>query len=182
MGWFSPIKGHYPSLGQIDMSLPVAADDGNEVIERGMIIAVTDKGEFKIATGDEDLLYISLQNYTDAQAGMAGTVGLEPKGDAEAFVGNVPTVGLPKITGLSLRMEGEYETSVFTGITDTTPIGTPLKVSSGMLTPAGEGETPVAYLTGKVASRWVNNATSKIQGNEVVRQGGTVSVIRFSVK
>jgi hypothetical protein len=191
MGWFSPIKGHYPSLGQIDKTLPVKA--GNTGIERGMVIEVTTgtnkDGEFKIAASataeNVSLLFISLQDYKDAQAGMAGTTG---------FDGNVPQItegnitipavdaGAPTITGLALSMEGEYETDQYTGL-DGKPVGTPLTVANGQFVEAsGNDAVVVAYLTSGPYSRWVNNATQKQQGAQVTRQGKNVSVIRFITK
>lgn len=184
MGWFSPIKGHYPSLGQIDKTLPV--DDGATTIQRGMIVKVTEdatngEGKFtvpgSIAAGD--LLYIALQDYSDAQAGMAGTVGFDA-GNA----GNVRP-GVPTITGLSLDMEGEYETDQFAPalINDSdAKVGMPLTVSNGLLAKATGGAVVVGYLTDKVYSRWINNATAKEAGGKVVRQGKTKNVIRFRTK
>ena len=37
MAWFSPIKGHYPSLDQVDMTKPLTIESG-KTIERGSII------------------------------------------------------------------------------------------------------------------------------------------------
>ena len=181
MGWFSPIKGHYPSLSQIDKTLPVAT--GNEGILRGMIIEITPgtnaDGEFKVAAtaANEALLYIALQDYKDAQAGMAGTTGFD---DADvAKTGVVP--GVPAITGLSLSMEGEYETDQFKGL-DGAQVGDPLTVDTGLLTKATGDAKVVGYLMGTPYNRWVNNATAKAQGAQVVRQGKNVSVIRFRTK
>ena len=195
MGWFSPIKGHYPSLSQIDKTLPVKT--GNTGIVRGMVIEMTAgnnaDGEFKIAADatNDALLYIALQDYKDAQAGMAGTTG---------FDGNVPpikegnisipgvTAGTPAITGLSLSMEGEYETDQFDndGLS-TAVIGDGLTVVNGLFTKATGGAKVVAVLTGTPYSRWVNNASAKPAGADarsggVVRQGANVTVIRFRTK
>lgn len=195
MGWFSPIKGHYPSLSQIDKTLPVKT--GNTGIERGMIIEMTSDevsadGVFKIASdgAKAPLLYIALQDYKDAQAGMAGTTG---------FDGNVPTItesagnitipgataGVPTITGLSLSMEGEYETSMFDkDAFGSAKVGDPLTVDNGLLTPGSSNV--VAYLMATPYSRWVNNASAKPDDADprggVVRQGKNVSVIRFRTK
>jgi len=181
MGWFSPIKGHYPSLSQIDKTLPVAT--GNEGILRGMIIemapGVNADGEFKVAADatNEALLYIALQDYSDAQAGMAGTTGFD--GADVAKTGVVP--GVPAITGLSLSMEGEYETDQFKDLDDA-KVGDPLTVKTGFLTKAASGDNVVGYLMGTPYNRWVNNATAKRNPREVVRQGANVSVIRFRTK
>jgi len=193
MGWFSPIKGHYPSLGQIDKTLPVQT--GNEGIVRGMVIEMTagtnSDGEFKVAANatNEALLYIALQDYKDAQAGMAGTTGFDAnvKPITEGII-SIPgvTAGVPAITGLSLSQEGEYETDQYDkGSLATAQIGDGLTVKNGLLA-KGEG-TVVAILTGVPASRWVNNASAKPAGADVrsggvVRQGANVSVIRFRTK
>ena len=188
MGWFSPIKGHYPSLSQIDKTLPVAT--GNEGILRGMIIEMAPgtnaDGEFKVAANatNEALLYIALQDYSDAQAGMAGTTGFDANVPSISE-GNITipavTAGVPAITGLSLSMEGEYETDQFKGLDDA-QVGDPLTVDTGLLTKATGDAKVVGYLMGTPYNRWVNNATAKIQGTQVVRQGKNVSVIRFRTK
>lgn len=189
MGWFSPIKGHYPSLGQIDKTLPVAAGDSNTGIVRGMIIEMTPgvnaDGEFKIAEDatNEALLYIALQDYKDAQAGMAGTTGFDANVPS-ITEGNITTpavtAGVPAITGLSLSMEGEYETDQFDSTLEGASVGDPLTVKNGLLS-KGAGNV-VGYLMGTPATRWVNNATAKKQGQQVVRQGANVTVIRFRTK
>ena len=193
MGWFSPIKGDYPSLGQIDKTLPVDTDESNKAIERGMIIemaadAVNADGAFKIATSssNEGLLYVSLQDYDDAQAGMAGTTG---------FDGNVPsitegninipgvTAGVPAVTGLSLSMDGEYETDQFVGL-EGAAVGTKLWVDNGKIVRAA-GDNFFGYLTGAPYSRWVNNAVAKPDNGTkrtATRQGKNVTVIRFRTK
>ena len=188
MGWFSPIKGHYPSLGQIDKTLPVKS--GVTGIERGMVVAmeadsVSKEGVFALpenVTADS-LLYIALQDFDDAQAGMAGTVPFD--GADPSYTGVTPNV--PTITGLSLDQEGEYETDQFdpNGISENDPIGTKLTVVNGKFTKATGGAVVVAYLTGAPAYRWINNAAAKAVGNgrrDVVRQGAQVSVIRFRTK
>jgi hypothetical protein len=190
MGWFSPIKGHYPSLGQIDKTLPVQT--GNEGIVRGMVIEMTagtnSDGEFKIAADatNEALLYIALQDYKDAQAGMAGSTAFDH--DVPSITEGIITIpgakaGVPAITGLSLSMEGEYETDQFDKESlATASIGDGLTVENGMFKKAAGSTGIVAILTGVPASRWVNNAPAKTQGTQVVRQGANVSVIRFRTK
>jgi hypothetical protein len=197
MGWFSPIKGHYPSLGQIDKTLPVATGGANTAIERGMIITITTgtnaDGEFKIADGTDAnanfaLFYIALQDYADAQAGMAGTTGFDEgkKAISEGII-NIPAVepGVPTITGLSLSMEGEYETDQYDEGLEGKPVGTPLTVSAAGKLADGTGkadEKVIGYLTGVVSTRWVNNALAKGTPCKPVRQGKNVSVIRFRTK
>lgn len=200
MGWFSPIKGHYPSLGQIDKTLPVA--DGVTGISRGTIVALaTDtvhtNGVFKLpeATTPAALLYVSLQEYDDSQAGMAGTVafdaGTAPEKSNPKFPDNMNVKpGVPAITGLSLAMDGEYETDQYDHdkIKATTTVGTKLGVTAtGLITTVeDETSTVIGYLTGVPASRWVNNAIAKPDGGKVprlaTRQGKNVTVIRFATK
>lgn len=197
MGWFSPIKGHYPSLGQIDKTLPVA--EGATGIQRGMVIAIAEgagDGEFAVPStvtdANEGLLYIALQDYDDAQAGMAGTTGFDGGSPADKVDADFPAnmlvrAGAPTITGLALSMDGEYETDQY----DTQSLadkkaGTPLTVANGLFKAAGDDDKVVAYLTGPVASRWVNNAPVKpsktAPKHTVTRQGRNVSVIRFRTK
>lgn len=188
--WFSPIKGHYPSLGQLDKTLPVQS--GNETIERGMVLEMVNDdvnadGAFKIAAtaAEGKLLYVSLQDYTDAQAGMAGTTGFDADVPSHTE-GNITIPGVkaqvPTVTGLSLDMEGEYETDAFKDITEAAKIGDGLTVANGFFKLASGGDTVVAYLTGKPYTRWINNAAAKSAGNKVVRQGANKTVIRFRTK
>lgn len=188
MGWFSPIKGGYPGLGQIDKTLPVATGASNTAIERGMIIemvadAVNADGAFKVAEDatNEGLLYIALQDYDDAQAGMAGTTGFD---GASASLTGV-TAGVPTITGLSLSMEGEYETDQFDGDSlKSASVGAKLGVSNGVIKVASDGNF-IGYLTSTPYSRWVNNAVAKPDSgtkHTATRQGKNVAVIRFRTK
>ena len=193
MGWFSPIKGHYPSLGQVDKTLPVA--DNATTIQRGMIIkvaedATNDEGKFTVpeTIAEGDLLYIALQDYADAQAGMAGTVGFDANVPSITEGGvTIPgvTAKVPTITGLSIDAEGEYETDQFAPDLLSDPaakVGLALTVTNGLLSKASGGNRVVGYLTGKVYSRWINNATAKQAGGKVVRQGDSRNVIRFRTK
>ena len=199
MGWFSPIKGGYPSLGQIDKTLPVATGAGNTKIQRGMIIAITEgagDGEFAIPAtvtdANEGLLYIALQDYDDAQAGMAGTTSFDGGSLAGKVGDNFPanmlvTAGTPSITGLALSMEGEYETDQYDPETLAgKKAGTALTVANGLFKAAAPGDKVVAYLTGPVDYRWINNAPVKpstsASKHTVTRQGRNVSVIRFRTK
>lgn len=181
MGWFSPVKGSYPSLAQVDKTLPV---DKDAAIVRGTIVAMVANGEssegkFQVATAKDKLLYVSLQDYTDPTAGFAGT----------AFDQD-PDGGVPRITALSLDQDGEYETSVFDG--DGFTIGGALYVKDGFLTASGsEGDTVVGYVTALPAKRWVNNAIAVPDQTKLekatdprlaVRTGAQLSVLRFRTK
>lgn len=169
MGWFSPVKGSYPSLAQVDKTLPV--QDGVTAIERGTILAVTagddGNGIWKIAGSSDKMLYVSLQDYTDPTAGFAGT-SFDPEG------------GTPAITGIDLAQDGEYETSVFAK--GDYKVGDALYVSDGVLTASGSG-TLVGYVTAPVFERWINNAIAVPKDGTdprlAIRTGAKKSVLRF---
>lgn len=181
MGWFSPVKGSYPSLAQIDKTLPVK--DGNDTIKRGSIITPvaddvagdykSDEGVWKLATGSEKMLFVALQDYSDPTAGFAGT----------SFTPN-PTANhpaRPAITGIDLAMDGEYETSVF-DTTKTYAVGDTLYVANGVLTNVGSG-TVVGYVTRPSIDRWINNAIATPPGQTdqrlATRTGAKMAVLRF---
>ena len=171
MGWFSPVKGSYPSLAQVDKTLPL---DSGIKIERGMILALgsTDgKPVWKLPTSADKLLYVALQDSTDPTAGFAGT-SFDPKG------------GVPAITGIDLAQDGEYETSVFKG--DGYEIGKALYAGAdGFLTTANSGGDVVGYVTSVPTERWINNAIATPPGMEeeyqrlAYRTGASRTVIRF---
>ena len=177
MGWFSPVKGSYPSLAQVDKTLPVK--DGVTNIKRGMIVALKADGDGKskegvwdVATGAADeILYVALQDYSDPTAGFAGTA-FDPKG------------GVPRITALDLAQDGEFETSVF-DTTKTYAVGDKLYASGGVLT--NTGNKVVGYVTLPPTERWINNAIAvPKQGPGVdtdprlaIRTGANQNVIRF---
>lgn len=173
MGWFSPVKGSYPGLAQVDKALPVK--EGVKKIQRGTIVALkadgsgkSTEGVWDVATGDDKLLYVALQDYTDPTAGFAGTA-FDPAG------------GVPKINGLDLAQDGEYETTVF-DTTKTYTVGDKLYVDEGVLTNSGSG-TVVGYVTSPATSRWINNAIAVPADGEdqrlAIRTGATKKVIRF---
>ena len=178
MGWFSPVKGSYPSLAQIDKPLPVAG--GTDSIERGTIVALVEdstgkskEGVFKVAGATDTILYVSLQDYNDPTAGFAGT-SFDPRG------------GVPAITGIDLHQDGEYETSVFDPDQEY-KVGDKLYAADGLLTTAGEGSaTVVGIVTRPPTERWVNNAIAvpdqskaKTDPRLAIRTGANLSLIRF---
>ena len=178
MGWFSPVKGHYPSLAQVDKTLPVLS--GNEAIRRGYIVALTaddigksPDGAWKIAESSDKLLYVSLQDYTDPTAGFAGTSFTPNPTDADP--------ARPAITAIDLAQEGEYETSVF-DTTKTYSVGEALYVADGVLTNAGSG-TVVGYVTRPSTDRWINNAIAVPEDGTdqrlAIRTGAKQAVLRF---
>lgn len=169
MGWFSPVKGSYPSLAQVDKTLPLAADV-NE-LERGMIMALGSDADgkpvWKTAGAEDTVLYVALQDKEDPTAGFVGSA-FDPKG------------GEPAVTGLDLAQDGEYETSVF-DMTKTYAIGDKLTVADGKLTKGGS--VTVGIVTAVPASRWINNAVATPPGQKdrrlAYRTGAREKVIRF---
>lgn len=182
MGWFSPVKGSYPSLAQVDKTLPVA--EGADTIQRGTIVALVEdstgtskEGVFKVADATDTILYVSLQDYNDPTAGYAGTAFVPEGGKS------VPAGGVPAINGIDLQQDGEYETSVF-DTSKTYKVGDKLYVAGGVLTNAGsEGDTVVGVVTSPAKERWVNNAIAAPSKQKdprlALRTGASVSVIRF---
>ena len=75
MGWFSPVKGSYPSLAQVDKTLPV--DDSASTLKRGMIVRLAtdanNEAVWKLPDGTSKILYVALQDYSDPTAGFAGS-------------------------------------------------------------------------------------------------------------
>ena len=177
MGWFSPVKGTYPDLAQVDKTLPVKG--GVKTIERGTIVALkadsdgnSAEGVWDVAGATDKLLYIALQDYTDPTAGFAGT-SFDPKG------------GVPCITALSLDMDAEYETSVFDA-EKTYAAGDALKVVNGRLTKAENGDNVIGYVTKPKTERWINNAIAVpadvTDQRLAVRTGANKFVLRFRTK
>ena len=186
MAWFSSIKGHYPSLGQVDLTRPLTIESG-KTVERGSIVKLDGATDtFKQASaGDTALLFISLQDVTDAQAGMAGTV---PFGGAvsnsKANI-TLPVAGQPVITGLSMAQAGEYETDMF-DTSATYTVGEALKVgTNGKLTADSAGTNAVAYVTKVPFNRWINDAVAAPSGASIkvaTRTGASRKVLQFVTK
>lgn len=179
MGWFSPVKGAYPSLGQVDKTLPLG--EGIE-LKRGMIVALGSgdgsdfqkDGVWELPKADSKILYVALQDSTDPTAGFAGT-SFDPKG------------GVPCITALDLNQDAEYETEMFKG--DNFSIGQALYAGTdGFITNDSTGLTsdPVGYVTSVPTERWINNAIAVPPGQTdqrlAYRTGATRKVIRFKTK
>lgn len=176
MGWFSPVKGSYPSLAQVDKTLPV--DSGYDV-KRGMIVMLSTDAEGNVVwtkpegASTDKLLYVALTDAKDPTAGYAGT----------SFVPN-PTKDFPAraaVTAIDLAQDGEYETSVFDPA-GTYTVGAGLKATSnGLLSTTGDGPV-VGYVTAAPASRWINNAVAVPKGVDprlAYRTGAREKVIRF---
>ena len=188
MGWFSPVKGSYPSLAQVDKTLPVKA--GVKSIARGTIVALeadsdSAEGVWNIATGSSKLLYVALQDYTDPTAGFAGDAfNPDPHRLPDGIVGSGN--GQPRINALSLDMDGEYETTEF-NTDETYTVGAPLYVVNGKLTATDPGSgTVVGYVTVGKTERWINNAIAVPKDGAdqrlAIRTGANKFVLRFRTK
>ena len=186
MGWFSPVKGAYPGLGQVDKTLPTVA---GLTVKRGMIVKLAagdgsdlqKNGVWDKPSSSNDILYVALQDSTDPTAGFAGT-SFDPKG------------GVPCITALDLNQDAEYETDMFDGadsdiatLASKYTIGKALYANAdGLLTDTQGSNTLVGYVTGVPASRWINNAIAVPPGQTdqrlAYRTGATKTVLRFKTK
>ena len=178
MGWFSPLKGVYPGLAQIDKTLSVGV--GETGIVRGSLMYVDasyntgDGGVFRLAdegraTDPAAYLYFALVGQDDFQAGMAGSIG---QGNAQVGDENgVFTAGAARVTGLAVGMPMEFQTDQFTGQLVT---GDYLTCGAdGKLVKHTAGDNVVAQVTASAFNRWVNDAVA-IEGR---RTGASVSVI-----
>ena len=171
MGWFSPVKGSYPSLAQVDKTLPIG---GNFAVERGMIVALGADSDGKpvwnmpAGTAADKILYVALTDSTDPTAGFAGTA-FDPKGG-----------GTPAITAIDLAQDGEYETSVF-DLSKTYQIGDEIMAGADGKITKGSGTT-IGYVTAVPTSRWINNAVAFPKDADrrlAARTGAREKVLRF---
>lgn len=185
MAWFSPLKGAFPSLQQIDKTLSVdsAQQVDTDKIVRGSLVYVTAGNAFKLAGDDQKtdptaLIYFALQGQDDFQAGMAGSIGQGPDGvwDGtfdEYGLGNI-VAGAARITALACTMPLEFQTDQFDAdtITGQTPIGTMLTCGEGtcagvankggLLVAQASGENVCGQLTAAPFERWVNDAVAVV--------------------
>lgn len=163
MSWFSVLKGAYPSLIQIDKTLPVAS--GVSGIVRGSCI-YEDNGTWRLAsatqaTAPTAYIHFALMAQTDLTAGMAGTIGTGIAG------------GVARVTGLAVGMPMEFETSEFDK-TENFTVSMLLSVGNyGKLVPHGSGDNCVAQVTKAARVRWVNDAIA-VTG---YRTGANVDVL-----
>ena len=200
--WFSPIKGAYLTLGQIDKTARAVSTDSKantgtygdaKLIKRGMFLMLNDKGNFEPypdkAGPDKGAPYIALQNYSDYQAGAAGSgaeawengnaTGTSQSGLVTTGVYGLDAVQAPAITGLSTLMDGEYQTNAF-DTSKTYKVGSPLTVKNGVLTLSDTTDTGnvVGYVTAAPFSRWVNDLNS--DNPEAHFTGGNAKVIQWT--
>jgi hypothetical protein len=170
MAWFSPIKGGYPGLQQIDKTLAVGSEETG--IVRGSLVYVDGSGTapvFKLAgaaqaTDPSAYIYFTLVGQDDFQAGAAGTIGQGPAG------------GSARITALAVGQPMEFQTDQFDAEGDYA-VGTLLTVGAdGKLTPQTTGQNVVAQVTAVPFERWVNDAVA-VAGR---RTGALLEVINAS--
>ena len=164
MGWFNVLKGAYPSLQQIDKTLPLGSRTTG--ITRGSLIYQLGN-TFELATSSQEAdptayVYISLVDQNDLTAGMAGSRG---QGAAS---------GIPVITGIAMGMPFEFETSEWDTAAGVYNVGSLLGIGdAGKLTLHATGNNCVAQVTKVVRSRWVNDAIA-VTG---FRTGANVNVL-----
>jgi hypothetical protein len=148
MGWFNVLKGAYPSLQQIDLTLDMAANETG--IERGSLIYQVGT-TFKLMTGTQATdptayALFALMGQEDLTAGMAGTIGQGAPG------------GVPRLTGLAVGMPFVFETDQFDSQINYT-VGMLLTCgTAGKLTMHNSGQNCIAQVTKVVTARWVNDA------------------------
>jgi len=154
MAWFSPVKGGYPGLQQIDKILSVGSDEAG--IVRGSLVYVDGSGVAPVfrlagvtqATDPTAYIYYTLVGQDDFQAGAAGTIGQGPAG------------GAARITALAVGQPMEFQTDQFDAEGDYA-VGTLLTVGAdGKLTPHTTGDNVVAQVTSVPFERWVNDAVA----------------------
>jgi len=161
------LKGAYPTLQQIDKTLPKSADETGD-IERGSLLYENADNEWRIAgvaqagtanTIPGPFLFLALMPDTDLVAGMAG---------------DVPTSGNePVLTGLAISPSVEIETDMYDSGGSYT-VGQFLKVgANGNFVAQTDGFTAIGIVTKTPYTRWVNNAPA-VTG---WRTGNNVSVI-----
>ena len=186
-GWFSPVKGTYPGLAQIDKTARVALNDVENVVRGTVLVLGSDEAgaTFAIANASSDpaLCFFALQDGKDTQAELAGSVWYDsdkyPKTAAEDPLISKkvrPAKKGPAITGIAVNNPGEYETSEIKADDDFAIGATVYLGADGLL--AASGSKAIGVVTEAKHSRWCNDAPAGGNGN---RQGAKVDVIRFKV-
>jgi hypothetical protein len=173
---FNVIKGQFPSLSQIDKTLPVGSDEVG--IVDGTVLVVDASGAVPVfraatdadATDPKAYPYFCKTAQDDFTAGMAGTIG---QGATANEDGSAPYA---VVTALAVGMSMEFETDQYkVGEGVDYPVGTLLTVADGgLLAPFTAGTANlVAEVTKALAQKWVNNAEA-IVGR---RTGANVDVL-----
>lgn len=184
MGLLNIIKGAYPSLQQIDKTMPADTTNGVNIV-RGSLMYIA-SGKFVIGAADATCqgvadttpgayMYIALMDYGDLVAGMAGGVGQGVKGGLD-HLGAAPSG--PALTGLAISMPMEIETDQFDVLN---PQWNPAVGEFVMCGPNGkfikhtDGLTALGQVTQATTTRWANDAIA-VTG---WRTGNKVNVIRI---
>lgn len=176
MAHFSPVNGAFPHKDQIDRTCPVA--EGNEGIERGMIVVVNKDGEFEIAKdASVGPLYFALQAYDNLQAAMAGKFGIGTGVKVPGPTGKFGVVGQPAITGLSFQEHGNYQTDMYDHEEQNWDIGDKLTVKDGYFVKAGADDEAVATVYAAPADYYANDAVLK----KNLITGAWIKVLRVSL-
>ena len=163
MGHLNVLKGAYPSLSQLDETLPVKS--GVTAIERGSAL-VKDSDEWKLT-----------DHTTDVDGGATGTPGpivyfaLQDQDDPDVqMAGN-------KLTALPCIAPCEIETDQYSG---TPAVGKYLRAGdAGKVTLLDtDGETAIGMCTKAATYRWSNNDGPNA-GFPGERTGGRIQAIAF---
>ena len=184
MAHLSPKKGGFPFKDQHDRTCPVDPAkfaDYKDVLERGSVLSVDKNGYFQIAaSADEGPLFLSLQDYDDLQAAMAGFFSVakgdnlanfrkgphaDPVDPIQVHAGPAAHKALnrntPAITGIHMDDGDVWQTDMFDdGDGVTYEIGDKLTVKDGLVTLAGDGDTVVGYVTKAPYTRYANDAVA----------------------
>ena len=186
-GWFSPIKGAYPGMGQEDKTAPVKASDIANV-KRGIVLKYA-AGVFEIpstATAGDDL-YFALQSGDDTQAEFAGSTWYLPGGvngpaadlAQSKILRDVAKNGNrgPSVTGLSVYQSGEFQTDNFTG---DLALGAKLTFGAGgVLKEASGSDFVIGIVTAAPFDRYLNDKALITSGGIERNQGAMGKVIQF---
>lgn len=160
-GFFNVLKGAYPSLKQLDKSLPVKAGDA---VIRGSLM-VEDAGEFRLAVAATDagaadapgpVAYFAFQGANDPDVEMAGVVtGMPCTAPCEVETNQIDVSGTPAT---------DYA------------VGKYVAAGDGVLAPLADENTALGVVTKAPYYRWSNaqDATGKYVG---ARTGDRIQVI-----
>lgn len=161
MAHFNVLKGAYPSLKQLDKTLPLGT--GRSSIVRGSAMRI-DPATNKFVPTAADVA-------SQGAAGVPGPViyfSLQNAGDPDVVMAN-------GITGIPCTMPNEVETDQYdTGASIS--VGSFLMAGAdGKVTLHTTGKTAIGLVTKAAYSRWSNNAVA-VEG---VKTGNRISVIAF---